>query len=53
MSGNKIANKTTEFSTNSQQNNSETDTNEHGEEYLKKDIYLKKRQEIIDEVRLK
>ena len=46
--GNKIANKITKLSKNSQQNNSETVTNEHDKEipkikikkYLKKDIYL-------------
>ena len=40
--GNKIANKITKVSKNSQQNNSETVTNEH-DIYLKKDTYFQKK----------
>ena len=41
--GNKIANKITKASRSSLQNNSETITNEHDKKYLKKDIYLQKK----------
>ena len=52
--GNKIANKITEHSKSSQQNNSETVTNEHDKEIPNKSyVSQEKRQEIIDEPRLK
>ena len=41
--GNKIANKITKASRSSLQNNSETIANEHDKKYLKKDIYLQKK----------
>ena len=47
--GNKIANRITKVSKNSQQNNSETVTNEHDKE---KCVPPEDRQEIIDELRL-
>ena len=47
--GNKIANRITKVSKNSQQNNSETVTNEHDKE---KCVPPEVRQEIVDEVRL-
>ena len=52
--GNKIADRITEVSNNSQQNNSETVTNEHDKE-IPKERYIspEKRQENIDELRLK
>ena len=52
--GNKIADRSTEVSNNSQQNNSETVTNEHDKE-IPKERYIspEKRQENIDELRLK
>ena len=51
---NKIANKITKVSKNSQQNNSETVTNEHDKE-IRKERYIspEERTEIIDELRLK
>ena len=54
MIGNKIADRSTEVSNNSQQNNSETVTNEHDKE-IPKERYIspEKRQENIDELRLK
>ena len=52
--GNKIANKITRGSKNSQQNNSETFTNEHNKDIPKeKYVSPEKIQEIIDELRLK
>ena len=53
MIGNKIANKITKISKNSQQNNSETVTNEHDKE-IPNERYIspEERQEIIDELRL-
>ena len=52
--GNKITNKITVVSKNSQQNNLETVTNEHDKEIPKKRyISPEKRQEIIDDLRLK
>ena len=52
--GNKIANKITEHSKSSQQNNSETVTNEHDKEIPNKScVSQEKRQEIIVEPRLK
>ena len=54
MIANKIANKITKLSKNSQQNNSETVTNEHDKEIPKERyVSLEERQEIIDELRLK
>ena len=55
MTGNKIANKFTEISKNSQQNNSETVTNENDKEMPKeipKERYIspEERQDIIDEL---
>ena len=41
--GNKIANNITKFFKNLQHNNSETVTNEHSKKYLKKGIYLQKK----------
>ena len=41
--GNKIANKTTKLSKNSQQNNSETVTNDHDKEILEEKHYLQKK----------
>ena len=53
MIGNKIANRITKVSKNSQQNNSETITNEHDKEIPKERyISLQKRQKIIDDLRL-
>ena len=54
MIGNKIANRITNFSKNSQQNNSETVTNKH-DQAIPKERYVssEERQEIIDELRLK
>ena len=54
MIGNKIANRITKVSKNSQQNNSETVTNENDKE-IPKERYIspEKRQEIIDALRLK
>ena len=57
MIGNKIANKFTEISKNSQQNNSETVTNENDKEMPKdipKERYIspEERQDIIDELLL-
>ena len=49
---NKNANKITKVLKNSQQNNSEM-RKRMITKYLKKDIYLKKRQKIIDDMRLK
>ena len=43
MTGNKIANRITKVSKNSQQNNSETVTNEHDKEIPKKDMYLQQK----------
>ena len=52
--GNKIANKITKLSKNSQQNNSKTVTNEHDKETPKERYGSpEERQEIIDELRLK
>ena len=52
--GNKIANKITGVSKNSQQKNSETVTNEHDKEILKERYTSpEERQETIDELRLK
>ena len=51
--GNKIANKITRVSENSQQNNSGTVTNENDKEIPKERYLQKKRQEIIDGLRLK
>ena len=53
MIGNKIADKITNVSENSQQNNSKTVTNEHDKEILK-EIYItpKERQQITDESRI-
>ena len=54
VTGDKIANRITKVSKNSQQNNSETVTNEHDKEMLKKRyISSEERQEILDELRLK
>ena len=54
MIANKIANKITKLSKNSQQNNSETVTNEHDKEIPKERyVSLEETQEIIDELRLK
>ena len=54
MIANKIANKITKLSKNSQQNNSETVTNEHDKEIPKERyVSLEERPEIIDELRLK
>ena len=51
---NKIANKITKVSRNLQQNNSQTVTNEHDNKIPKeKYVSSEKRQEIIDELRLK
>ena len=54
MIGNKIANRITKNSKNSQQNISETVANEHDKE-IPKERYVspKERQEIFDELRLK
>ena len=54
MIGNKITNKITKVSKNSQQNNSETVTNKHDKE-IPKERYISPEeiQEIIDELRLK
>ena len=53
MIANKIANKITKVSKNSQQNNSETVTNENDKEIPKgRCISSEERQEIIDELRL-
>ena len=54
MIGNKIVNKITKVSKNSQQNNSEVVINENEKE-IPKERYIspEKRQEIIDELRLK
>ena len=54
LMGNKIANKTTKVSKNSQQNNSEIVTNENDKE-IPKERYIspEKRQEIIDDLKLK
>ena len=41
--GNKIGNRITKSSRSSPQNNSETITNEHDKKYLKKNIYLQKK----------
>ena len=51
---NKITNKITKVSKNSQQNNSDTVTDEHDKE-ISKERYIspEKRQEIIDDLRLK
>ena len=52
--GNKIPNKITKVSKNSQQPNSETITNEHDKEIPKERcISPKKRQEVTDDLRLK
>ena len=52
--GNKIANKITGVSRNSQQNNSETVTNEHDKEIRKgRYISLEERQKTIDNLRLR
>ena len=52
--GNKIANKITAVSGNSQQNNSETVTNEHDKEIRKgRYISLEERQKTIDNLRLR
>ena len=53
MIGNKIVNKITKVSKNSQQSNSEVVTNENEKE-IPKERYIspEKRQEIIDELRL-
>ena len=48
--GTKIAHRITKVSKTSPQNNSETVTNEHDKNYLKKDIYFQKK--IIDDLRL-
>ena len=54
MIGNKIANRITKVSKNSQQNDSETVTKEHDKEIPKeKYVSPEERQEIIDELRLK
>ena len=54
MTGIKIANKITRVSKNSQQNNSETVTNDNDKEIPKKRcISPEKRQEIIDDLKLK
>ena len=54
MIANKIANKITKVSKNSQQNNLETVTNENDKEILKeRNMSSEKRQEIIDNLRLK
>ena len=52
MIGNKIAEKTTKVSRNSQQNNSETITNEHDKE-IPKERYIssEERQKIIDDLK--
>ena len=52
--GNKIADRITKLSKNSQQNDSETVTNEHDKE-IPQERYIssEKRQEIIDDLRLK
>ena len=54
MIANKIADRITKVSKDSQQNNSETVTNEHDKE-IPKERYLspEKRQEIIDNLRFK
>ena len=54
MIANKIADRITKVSKDSQQNNSETVTNEHDKE-IPKERYLspEKRQEIIDDLRFK
>ena len=53
MIGNKIANRITKVSKNSQQNNSETVTNENDKE-IPKERYIspEERQKIIDDLRL-
>ena len=52
--GNKIANRITKVSKNSQQNNSDTVTNEHDKEIIKERyISQEERQKIIDDLRLK
>ena len=54
MVGNKIADRITKVSKNSQQNNSETDTNENDKEIPKeRNMTPEKRQEVIDQLRLK
>ena len=54
LTGNKIANRITKVSKNSQEINSETVTNEHDEEIPnEKYISPEERQEIIDELKLK
>ena len=54
MIGNKIGDRITKVSKNSQQYNSETVTNERDKEILKERyISIEERQEIIDKVRLK
>ena len=54
MIGNKITNKITKFSKNSQQNILETVINEHNKEIPKKrHVSPEERQESTDEVRLK
>ena len=45
--GNKMADKTTEVSKTSQQNNLETAKNEHVKENLKRDIYLQKKDQKL------
>ena len=53
MIGNKIADRITEVSNNSQQNNSETVTNEHDKEMSKeRSTSPEERQKIIDDLRL-
>ena len=54
MIGNKVANRITKVSKNSQKNNSDTVTNENDKE-IPKERYIspEKRQEIIDELRVK
>ena len=53
MTDKKIANKITKVSKNSQQNNSEAVTNDYDKEIPKERYLQKKRQEIIDGLRLK
>ena len=54
MIGNRIADRIKKVSKSSQQNNSERVTNEHDKEIPKKRyISLEKRQEIINDLRLK
>ena len=53
MTGNKIADKITKVSKNSQKNNSETITDEHNKETPKeRNISPEKRRKIIDDLRL-